>query len=374
MNFDRLERGLEFKNFKELCEFLDMKVKTGKAKQLFMDELSRHCEYRKEGKKIYIYEVLKMPKDKVDKRKDPKKMSNNNKYSKDIQALIISLLASADGHTVYLPVSSMLKTLDMINTNYQDARKHIPKLAEITCVPEAHCHDFFNTNSVKLKEKLETALRGLRNRSLVIARKVTSICILVPDIEVNELGELKIEPSEKKKTSIKYHKEYREATEFEEKVILKIEKMVLLEMGFSTIQDAFLTGRWNEFQRTVNKKLMQKANIEYYYDSYRITYNLDDITKEHLKQLEDDERNAIANNLNSNIKNMVTKYADTRHKRALKKESPNQIEALHATKDYINYSEKLSNVVISKDAKDIRKELKKPVIKSDQITFDDMPF
>lgn len=376
MKFEKLKRGMEFKNYKALCEFLDIKPTTGKSRQLFMEELGRYVEFHKVGNKIVIDEVLKVVVKKVDKRKDPAKKSNNAMYSNDIQSLIINLLAGADGHTVYLPINRMLRILDMVNCNYAEARKSIPKLSEITCVPESYCYEFFNTNNVQLKNKLETALRGLRRRALVMYQECFSVCVLEANAQYNEMGDLKVNPMNKKQGSITYTRVHREATKEEVKMILNAEFIVLEEMKFSTQQYVFLSGRWGEYQKKVNEKLLEMANIEYYYDSYKLIYNLNDVTKVYLRQLEQDERESISNNLNKNINSMVVKHAKTIHNRAKKKELLNANDVVQASNEYVNHMNTLTGVVIDKNAKDIRKELKKPVKKKDyeQLTLENMPF
>lgn len=60
--------GQEFKNYKELCEFLGEKIKSGKGKQLQWKEWKRYFSFEKEGNKIIITEIFDEPKKKVDHR------------------------------------------------------------------------------------------------------------------------------------------------------------------------------------------------------------------------------------------------------------------------------------------------------------------
>lgn len=375
MNIVNLQQGMEFKNYKALCEFLGLEYKIGKAKVLQMSEIERFVELHKVGNKIIIDEVLKMPVEKLDKRKDPNKKSNNAKYSDDIQALILSLLAGAEENEVHLPINKMLRILNMVNDNYSDARRSIPKLSEITSVPEEFCYQFFNDNGTNLKNKLATALRGLRNRALIMAEESVFVCTLAQTIEINDFGDLKVNPINKKQTATTYRRIHREATREEKQLILKTEELVLEEFRSSTIQYVFATGRFQEFQKKVNSILLEKANIEYYYDSYKITCNKDSIEKAVIKQLEQEEREKISNNLNANISKMINNYAKTTHNRASRKEKLNAIDVIQADYNYVNHMHTLTGVVIEKDAKDIRKELKKPVKKQyKQLTLEDMPF
>lgn len=376
MKIEKLKQGMEFKNYKVLCEFLEVKPTTGKSRQLFMEELGRYVEFHKVGNKIIIDEVLKVVVEKVDKRKDPNKKSNNAKYSDDIQALIISLLASAEDKEVNLPINRLLRLLEMVNCNYSDARRSIPRLSEITSVPEEFCYQFFNDNGTNLKKKLATALRGLRNRALIMAEESVFVCVLAQTVEINNFGDLKVNPINKKQTATTYRRIHREATREEKQLILKTEELVLEEFKSSTIQYVFATGRFQEFQKRVNSILLEKANIEYYYDSYKITCNKDSIQRVLIKQLEQEERDKIANNLNANISKMIDSYAKTTHNRATKKEKLNAIDVIHSDDNYVNHMNTLTGVVIDKSAKDIRKELKKPVKKKEyeQLTLEDMPF
>lgn len=374
--FENLKQGMEFKNYKALCEFLGIAPTGGKVKQLVIEELGRCAEFHKVGNKIIIDEVLKVAAEKIDKRKDPTKKSNNAMYSNDIQALIINLLAGADGHTVYLPINRILRILDMVNCNYSEAKKSIPKLSEITCVPESYCYEFFNTNNVQLKNKLETALRGLRRRALITFQECISVCVLESDEEYNAFGDIKITPVNKKQSAMAYKRIHREATEEEVKLILHCEFLTLEEMKCSSQQYVFLSGKWGEYQKKVNEKISELANIEYYYNSYRLIYNLSDVTKVHLRQLEQEEQENIKTNLNNNINKMVNKYANTLHTRAKKKVLLNANDVVQSSDDYVKHMETLNNIVIKKDAKDIRKELKKPLKKQEenynQFTIEDL--
>lgn len=376
MKIEKLQQGMIFKNYKALCEFLEMPVRDGKSKKLQIAELERFVEFHKVGNKFIIDEVLSVAIEKVDKRKDPMKKSNNAKYSDDIQALIINLLAVAEDKEINLPINRMLRVLNMVNDNYADARRSIPKLSEITSVPEEFCYQFFNDNGTNLKKKLATALRGLRNRALIIAEESVFVCVLAQTIEVNDFGDIKVKPINKKQTATTYRRIHREATREEKQLILRTEELVLEEFKSSTIQYVFATGRFQEFQKRVNSILLEKSNIEYYYDSYKITCNKDSIERALIKQLEQEERNKIANNLNANVSQMIGNYAKTTHKRASKKEKLNAIDVILSDDNYVNHINTLTGVVIDKNAKDIRKELKKPVKKKEykQLTLEDMPF
>ena len=52
INTNALKTNQTFKNYKELCEYLDEPIKTGKSKQLQLKDWERYFSYEKEGKKV----------------------------------------------------------------------------------------------------------------------------------------------------------------------------------------------------------------------------------------------------------------------------------------------------------------------------------
>lgn len=377
MKIENLKAGMIIKNYKELCFLLDVTIRDGKSKRLQLQDFERYFKFHKIKNKIVIDEVFDVINEKVDKRKDTQKISNNSLYSKDIQALIIDILAQSTDNSVYLSTNAFLRKLEMINDNYVVGRRFIPKLSELTQVPQSYCYDFYYETNIKLRDKLETALRGLRRRALVIWNHSVTVCVRVAEnITMNELEEIVLE--DKNKVSFKVKEIHRKATKEEKKLILKVEREVLNKMNYASIQEAFLAkNRWKEFKDTVNKILLEKANIEYYYTSYEVVYNHEHIVEAKNQRLNKEEREEIKNNLNSNINKFVLQNAKTTKNRLMKKEIVSATEFIKTTKDYLIHTETLSNTVIDKNAKDIRKELLQP-LKTEQLTFhseeDELPF
>lgn len=72
-----VKKGQVFKNYKELCNYLGVPVKSGKSKQLQTEDWNRYFESTKDGNKIIITKVYDTPKEKVNHR-----TGNNNKNIK----------------------------------------------------------------------------------------------------------------------------------------------------------------------------------------------------------------------------------------------------------------------------------------------------
>ena len=360
MKIDNLYEGQVIKNYKELCGLLEEKVANGgRNKNLQLKEFERYFSYHKEGNKFIIDEIYKEPKQKVENR------GTNGKYSDDIQVLILNLLAQSKDKCVLLSTGQLFKKLNMTNANYTVGRRNIPKLSEITEVSQDECYEFYNYTQSSLKQKVETALNRLRCRSLVIWSKCYTV--VKRDGERNTLGEIKITKSDssdsenpKKTGYFKYKEVHREATVVEASLILEIERKVMERHHWDNMADIFLTGNWKTFKSEVNYELQEQANIEYYYETYKIIFNVKDVTEYLLKN---NELEVVETNLNENIKDMITTKADTSHKNATSKEyNGEQMSAkdwMRSDKDYIVGMEVLTDTVIDRNARDITDELKK---------------
>ena len=66
-----------FKNYKDLCNYLEEPVKSGKSKQLQIKDWERYFMYNKSGNKFIITKVYDSPVKKVDRRG-----GNHNRISK----------------------------------------------------------------------------------------------------------------------------------------------------------------------------------------------------------------------------------------------------------------------------------------------------
>lgn len=86
---DKLIKGQIFKNYKAICEWLNVKPTNGKGKEYHLKEFERYCKYYKEGHKYIIDEVYETPLIKIENRG-----GNNNKYNGLLDDLIVESLLS----------------------------------------------------------------------------------------------------------------------------------------------------------------------------------------------------------------------------------------------------------------------------------------
>lgn len=84
-----------FKNYRKICEYLHEPIKTGKSKQLQLEDWKRYFEYERDGNAFVITKVYDAPKEKVRKAiNDTSNYTSNN--TKNIQSMIDYLRAKFD--------------------------------------------------------------------------------------------------------------------------------------------------------------------------------------------------------------------------------------------------------------------------------------
>ncbi len=287
-------------------------------------------------------------------------------FADDIEKLILNILASSKDDTITIARGQLYKMLNMCNENYLLGRSNISKLSEIIEIPKASIYEFYDNNSSKLRDTVERNLRRLRSRALITWNNTITVAVTEVDLELNEFGE----PIYDKKTkSIRYKTKtvHRVADKFEKKAILKYEHEVLKEMGIDTIQKVFLLGKWKQFKQQVENKLHENgSNIDYYYDTYTITFNNEDV-KNYVKKLSDNSIKDIKNNINHNMIESIKKSTMKRHDKAIKecgieKNIYKQDKLFQQEKiDYVIEQEQLTFKLISNKAPSLKHEFEKSI-------------
>ena len=367
MKIKNLTVGKVIKNYKELCELLEVEAKKSgsNSHKAQLKEFNRYFEFEKQGHKYIIKNIYDKPKDKIDNRSN-NIGGNNTVFADDIEHLILNILAKSKDDTVTIARGQLYKALSMCNENYLLGRSNINKLSEIIEIPKASIYEFYDNNSSKLRDTVERNLRRLRSRALITWNNTITVAVTEVEIEYNEFGE----PIFDKRTkSIRYKTKtvHRLADKFEKKAILKYEHEVLKEMGIDTIQKVFLLGKWKYFKQQVENKLRENdTNIDYYYDTYTITFNNEDV-KNYVKKLSDNSIKDIKNNINYNMIESIKKSTMRRHNKAIKEcgleqNIYKQEKFFEQEKiDYVIEQEQLTMTLISNKAPSLKHEFEKAI-------------
>lgn len=369
MNLNNITEGLVVKNYKELCTLLDEPIKTGKSKQLQLDDWKRYFNYERKGNSFTIIEIYNQPKQVISKK-------NGLEYINIIAILISDLLAKDKNNgKVFLSKNRLFKELKMINNNYAFCKQRIIKLSNYTNIEPETIEEWYDSTDSALKRNLEKALNNLRQESLILWSSEITICKLevegynrhTDNFDINKtiIHDKFDEEYIEYETNTYVNKYIREATESEKKKILYIEREIMKSLDCLNKQELIKYGKWDTFKEKVNKILLEEMNIAYYFESYKILYNEEHICEKYESLinmlLSSKERKKYFETLNQNIKNRILENATKRKQLAIKKinEKPDNEKLQRRIEDnYIEDNEKLTGILIDKSSKNITKTIR----------------
>lgn len=167
MNLDNLTEGLIVKNYKEMCNLLDVEVKTGNSKRGQLKEFERYFKYTKQGHKFIIEEVFTEPKPKVDGRVNNGGNIANTKYEDLMDRLIINLLISYE--YIEESFSSLMNNyFDFFTKEYDKLFKvGYKRYAEINGLGKGVTMTYQQKVSNIVEGCLETSLNRLHRQNII---------------------------------------------------------------------------------------------------------------------------------------------------------------------------------------------------------------
>lgn len=350
MDLRNIDKGIIYKNYKELCEAINEPVKGGSSKEYQLKKWERYFDFEKEGRKFIIKNIYDKPK--------PKQVTKMT-YVKIIETLILDLLAQDDYETLFLSKNSLLKKLAMINQNYISQKYTKGKLSKRTEISMNEINEFYSLSEKMFKRNIEQALNNLVNKALIDWSDMQMVCRIKPSVPMNEFNNIKITKidhitedgdftTEFENPEVKNRMEYSPATDKEIKLIMRIKNDLLryynerlksinndLTDRITTIQDLYTYGLSQEYFKTLNEKLFDKANIYYTYRGYKIVFNQDHIAEEYRRvynKLKPIELYFTQKILNKEIISKINGNIDKRYNREIKNEKGFDIERLEKYK------------------------------------------
>jgi hypothetical protein len=372
MNISSIKAGDTFRNYKQLCEVLEIEPKTSNSKKAQLKEMERYFKYEKVGNKYNIISIYNVP---------LPENNNKTKYIQTIEKLILDKLVQEDnnGH-IFISKNNLLEELKMINENYTYAKYKQLRLSKHMNISIEEIEEFYLTSDDLLKRNIESALNGLRNQSLIFWTNAITLCFIDTQAETTEYNN-KIKAN--KQTTInslgeesttfysnvpKVYRRYRKATKEEVSLILEIERDIMKKYNCESIQDIYKKGYANKFYSEVKEILFNIANIYFYFNSYEIIANekyiLDKWEELQKFELELEEREQEKEDLNFDIMFKIRSNAEKRAEKANNKMvwySDTQKTKVHMRIDneYLNNNKRLTNTLINKDAEPIKDKLKR---------------
>lgn len=239
MKIENIKPGDVFKNYKELCEALEIEPTGGNKKKANLKELLTLADYDTAGREFIIKTIYEKPMfilftDEGDK--SPTKFSQDErgyKFTPYVTSVLLRyLIHESEGETAYLNRTKLYQFLGLFNENMNilEKEKAFKTSSDIT-------HEEFsfikNQAYSKANEIVNNALVSLRNQRLVYDNTI----VLITELSGTE----------------------REATTDEIREIMKIERGILDNLHLSSINQVYTSGTAvaNSYNRQYRKKLAE---------------------------------------------------------------------------------------------------------------------
>lgn len=281
----RLVIGMTLKNYKLLCEILGEEEKTGKAKQLQMQNWKRYFDWEKDGQKFIITDIFDTPLPKEDLRRK----GNNSIYKNYIELILLQYLSKQEGYRKTFTKRSWLELLGMINSKY--GREPKIKLKQLDySINDQEITLFYIRSNKKLERVLHDALSNLQREKLIIVEYETVI------VYTDEMG--------KERRFI--------ANDYQKKKILQTERYILKNvMKYKNMFYIYIKNKSKEYYDKVNEKLHELYGWKYYYKQIKIIYDqpniIDAISVKEILLQKEILNNKIIEFLNDNAKKVYEK-------------------------------------------------------------------
>jgi len=161
-----LTEGMVIKNYKEACKLFGEIEKTGKSKQLQLDDWKRYFDFEKDGQKFVITYMFLNEKEKIDNRgKSVGSRRNHSVYIKFIETLLLHKLSKLDDDLVCTK-NYLLLSLGMVDSNYTN-KDYRDYLVDKNKFNNREIHEFDMRAYNILDRILFSALNSLQNRFLI---------------------------------------------------------------------------------------------------------------------------------------------------------------------------------------------------------------
>lgn len=368
-----ISTGLVLKNYKHLCQVLNEPVKAGNSKKAQLKEFTRYFDYTTDGYKIIITHMYDQPLDKIDGRGGA---THYVAHSERMGSILLYLHSkkNIDGE-LFMPIHTLLKEMNMINSNYSFANSNRKKTSVYLDIGELVLEEFFDKTKQTFKRNVESMLDRLKNRVLIDWYKVKTVCVANGEVKKDSYGRIKInsqivvdeydnqhiELTTETNTTV----QFRPATSYERELIVNVEWEVMNDLNCESKQEIVAKDKWKLFSKKVNEQLFNEANIIYHYDSYRITMNREGISQA-VNELNEINPRKELNQLNEDVKNQIytntLKRKEAAHKQIEEGKRLNRRLRMRTDENYINDNVLMIDTFLSMGHKSITEEIKKTKI------------
>ena len=330
MKIQNLKENMSLKNYKELCNLLEITPSDGNTKKAQLKELERYVVYQKEGNKFIIKKILKEVKEKMDKRTK----GNNNELSKNLRYAILCLCSKyklRGRSEIGFSKTFLYSYCGMINENYRDTKGNKKAFAQYLNLEQLAIDECFEYTDDRMSKAIKRALSTLTNVNKALGHRYgynyvlsENFTHLTADIEL-------------------------------ENIIRDVENDVMKTMGTNRYDVIYNSGRWDEFKSKVIQTLRKDHplyfnDLKYYYNV--IVLNYKDKTVERTLRGFDYSFKLNYALAKSNVNRIFSESLDgtitRRHEKNkdLVNEKLDENTAYRSSKNYVKEQKKAKNTII----------------------------
>ncbi|USK86168.1 hypothetical protein [Peribacillus asahii] len=352
MNIENISKGQIFKNYKHLCQELDESIKAGKSKQLQLKEWKRYFSYSKDGNKFIVTEIYETPFEKVENRGGANHLLP---HAYKMENIFLHLLNTNNGK-LSLTMNTLLRKMEMVNSNFKYGSRNKRKVSKYLNIKPAFLEEFFVATKRTLSDNIESMMNRLEKEKVIKWHTIKMVRIVKATNVINEFGEIALDSEtivdEYDNEEVKYSakilttENFRPATNEEIELIKEIEDDTMEELNCKNKQEIVVKDRWREFRNIVNRTLKNRANIQFYYDSYEI---------EKIGDYKPVEQEDVLT-LNHNVQHQLLTNWERRQQKALEK---GKSKLIRIDEQYIPNANKFIDVFVNVEYENIVEELTK---------------
>lgn len=261
MDCSKIKIGMTISNYKDFCNILGDKAKTGNGKIAQMKDWNCYINWEKKGYKFIITEIY----DKPIIKEDSRHIGNNSLYQVQMQILILDHLAKQatedNLQIMELTNNQILSLTGMCNEAYITKAKDHYLMNECD-ISQFHLNDFYRNTGLKFCKIINSMLMNLKSRFILNIKDKYKIKMVD---RINEHTE----------------KEYwATADEDEELLIMEIKRRALAKMGLRTEIQVIMKFKTSQFYDLVNKLLYDEYGWKGCYKYHQVSFHQNELIKD----------------------------------------------------------------------------------------------
>lgn len=350
MKISNLKEGMILKNYKELCGVLDVEPKkTGSnSYKSQIREFETRFEFHKQGHKIIIDKIYEEAKANMYSKAN----GNNSQYIDDMEYLMLNLLSKfkiKKDEKIGFSKNFLYSYCGLINDNYKIVRGNALKFSEMIDMPIQTINECFDYTNNRMLKALQRTLNRMKKESLITWGNGYNMVM----IDENNKQYLKVASIE------------------DEKIIMSIERRLMVQIGAANKRLIFVSGLWDNFKSKANAQLKEYyPDLCYYYDNINFNYNNKDIELA-LKKYENATKSEVKSTINDKFSKSLDGTIKRRHEKAKQLDDSNVFNNYRKSEEYPKEQKIVKNSIVKSDSEKIqlKSDYNKTRVKSLQQSF-----